>query len=470
MGTPVTRPHEKGETMRQYLDILKQIMDKGVDREGRNGFTRATFGMQMRYDMADGFPAVTTKRLYWKGVVHELLWFISGSTNVKYLREHGIKWWDAWADENGEIGPLYGKQLRNIEHSYWVEPLIYTPPLPKIDSPYDKEIGVGAYGDYDPNAPDVSILMDTWRDILKRCYDVNSNAYPSYGDKGVHVSPEWLVFANFQRDAKKLPNWELKQEFPNDYSLDKDTLYASNRYSAKTCMWASHKEQSLNPSTSTPFSAISPQGNEVVFKSFGEANRKYNLNVSAIYRCLNGELKTHLGWSDFRYLSKKDKVLRTRIIDQLKQVIAQIKHNPYSRRHVISLWNPHDLDKMSLPPCHGTVIQFYVQGNKLSMQMYQRSCDLVIGVPVNIASYALLLHIVAQVTGLEPGEFVHTLGDAHIYHTHFEQVKEQLSREPLKLPTLYLNPDIRSIDDFKMDDIKLLNYKHHGVIEAPMVV
>lgn len=527
--------------MKPYLDALRQIIETGVDRGGRNGLTRALFGMQMRYDMADGFPTVTTKRLYWKGVVHELLWFISGSTNVKYLREHGIKWWDAWADENGEIGPLYGKQLRNIEHSYWVEPLIYIPPDPKASPPFNKEIkvdfnthntdllgktvetkaglctvikelprhrngrthfivkfhntgyereatydsirrgtlkdlwsptvyGVGIYGDYDSNDEDLNILKNTWLDVIKRCYDINSKSYKSYGEKGVHVSPEWLVFANFQRDAKMLPNWELKKQFPDEYSLDKDILHASNRYSYKTCMWASHTEQSLNTSTSTLFSAISPHGDMVVFRSFGEARKKYNLNASAIHRCLAGKLKTHHGWSGFRYLSKDSGVLRTRIIDQLKQVIAQIRHNPYSRRHVISLWNPHDLDKMSLPPCHGTVIQFYVENDKLSMQMYQRSCDLIIGVPVNIASYSLLLHMVAQVTDLVPGEFIHTLGDAHIYHVHFEQVETQLQREPLELPELYLNPQITTIDNFKMQDIKLRNYKHHGTIKAPMVV
>ncbi|MCZ6679372.1 MAG: thymidylate synthase [Candidatus Poribacteria bacterium] len=272
--------------MRQYLDALKNIMENGVDREGRNGPTRALFGMQMRYDMADGFPAVTTKKLFFDTMKAELLCFLSGSSDVKDFQRLGCHIWDANADAD-----------------YW-----------KPKARFDGDLG--------------------------RIYGV-----------------QWR-------------SWQ------------------------------------------TP-------GRET--------------------------------------------------IDQLAEVIAGIQKNPYSRRLVVTAWNPGELDQMALEPCH-IFFQFFVANGELSVQMYQRSCDMFLGVPFNIASYALLLRMIAQVTGLKPGEFIHTLGDAHIYHVHFDAVKKQLQREPLKLPSLSLNPDIKSIDDFKMSDIKLRNYKHHGVIKAPMVV
>ena len=278
--------HWKGETMKQYLDALKQIIETGVDRGGRNGLTRALFGMQMRYDMADGFPAVTTKRLAFNVVKAELLWFISGSSDVKELQKLGCHIWDANAD-----------------------------------------------ADY------------------------------------------WKPKARFEGDLGRI-------------------------YGVQWRFWRT------------------PDG---------------------------------------------------QTIDQLANTIQGIKTQPYSRRHVVTAWNPGELDQMALDPCH-TFFQFFVAEGKLSLQMYQRSCDMFLGVPFNIASYSLLLHMIAQVTDLVPGEFIHTLGDAHIYHLHFEQVETQLQREPLELPELYLNPKIKSIEDFKMQDIKLRNYKHHGTIKAPMVV
>jgi len=273
--------------MKQYLEALQQVLNHGIDRSDRTGVgTRALFGMQMRYNMSEGFPAVTTKKLAVKSMTAELLWFISGSQRVKDLQQLGSHIWDA-----------------NANADYW---------KPKAE--FEGDLG-RIYG----------VQWRSWRD---------------------------------------------------------------------------------------------PNGNEV---------------------------------------------------DQLKQVIEQIKNKPYSRRHVVTAWNPGELDQMALPPCH-IFFQFFVADGKLSLQMYQRSCDMFLGVPFNIASYSLLLHMVAQVTNLEPGEFVHTLGDAHIYHNHFDQVKEQLSREPYPLPQLELNPDIKDIDDFSMDDIALKNYQHHPAIKAPMAV
>jgi len=274
--------------MKQYLDLLRHVMENGTDKGDRTGTgTRSVFGYQMRFDLQKGFPLLTTKKLHLKSIIYELLWFLKGETNIKYLNDHGVRIWDAWADENGELGPIYGYQ---------------------------------------------------WR------------------------------------------NW-------------------------------------------------------------------------------NGEG-----------------------IDQISRVIETIKTNPGSRRMLVSAWNPSVLPdtsvsfaenvangKAALPPCHA-FFQFYVAGGKLSLQLYQRSCDLFLGVPFNIASYSLLLLMTAQVTGLEPGEFIHTLGDAHIYNNHKEQVALQLSREPRPLPRMHLNPGVKDIFDFTYEDFTLTDYHPHPHISGKISV
>ncbi len=273
--------------MKKYLHILNKVMEEGSDREDRTGVgTRAYFGIQTRYDMSEGFSAVTTKKLFFDIVKAELLWFIKGSRDIKELHKMNCHIWDG-----------------NVSADYWK-------------------------------------------------------------DK-----------AEFEGDAGRI------------YGVQ----------------WRSWQK---------------PDGESV---------------------------------------------------DQLKQVIEGIQKDPYGRRHIVSAWNPGELDKMALPPCHA-FFQFFVADGKLSLQMYQRSCDMFLGVPFNIASYSLLLHMVSQVTGLKPGEFIHTLGDAHVYKNHFKQVEEQLQREPYPLPTLKLNEKVKNIDDFGMDDISLENYQHHGVIKAKMAV
>lgn len=264
--------------MKQYLDLMRHVRDHGVVKADRTGTgTVSVFGYQMRFDLSAGFPLVTTKKLHWRSIIHELLWFLKGDTNIRYLKEHGVSIWDEWADESGELGPVYGYQ---------------------------------------------------WR------------------------------------------NWPT------------------------------------------------PDG---------------------------------------------------RHIDQIAQVIAQLKHNPDSRRIIVSAWNVADVDKMALPPCHA-FFQFYVAEGKLSCQLYQRSADIFLGVPFNIASYALLTLMVAQVTGLQPGEFIHTLGDAHLYSNHLEQVELQLSREPYPLPQMKLNPAVTNLFDFTYDDFELVGYEHHPHIKAPVAV
>ncbi len=264
--------------MRQYLDLLSHVLENGTDRGDRTGTgTRSVFGHQMRFDLAQGFPALTTKKLHLKSIVHELLWFLAGDTNVKYLNDHGVTIWDEWADKDGNLGPVYGAQ---------------------------------------------------WR------------------------------------------SW--------------------------------------------------PDG-------------------------------------------------RGGTIDQIANLVKQIRSNPNSRRLIVSAWNPADVDSMALPPCH-CLFQFYVAHGRLSCQLYQRSADIFLGVPFNIASYALLTAMVAQVTGLRAGEFVHTLGDAHLYHNHFEQARLQLARAPGPLPQMWINPDVTDLFAFRYEDFRLDNYVAEPSIKAPIAV
>ncbi|WP_251978812.1 thymidylate synthase [Salinicola avicenniae] len=264
--------------MRPYLDLMQRVLDSGVEKADRTGVgTLSVFGHQMRFDLAEGFPLVTTKKLHLRSIIHELLWFLRGDTNIGYLRDNNVTIWDEWADENGDLGPVYGYQ---------------------------------------------------WR------------SWPTPG--GGHV-------------------------------------------------------------------------------------------------------------------------------DQIAKVVEQIRRNPDSRRHIVSAWNPALVDEMALPPCHA-LFQFYVAEGRLSCQLYQRSADIFLGVPFNIASYALLTHMIAQVCGLEPGDFVHTLGDAHLYLNHLEQAQLQLSREPLPLPTLKLNPAIDDLFAFRFDDIAIEGYEFHPTIKAPIAV
>ncbi|MCZ6525267.1 MAG: thymidylate synthase [Gammaproteobacteria bacterium] len=264
--------------MKQYLELIRHVKEHGVNKSDRTGTgTISVFGYQMRFDLAQGFPALTTKKLHFKSIIHELLWFLQGSTNITYLKENGVSIWDEWADDEGNLGPVYGAQ---------------------------------------------------WR------------------------------------------SWQAADG---------------------------------------------------------------------------------------------------RTIDQIEQVIGQIKSNPDSRRLIVSAWNVGEIDKMALAPCH-TFFQFYVAQGKLSCQLYQRSADIFLGVPFNIASYALLNLMIAQVVGLRPGEFVHTLGDAHIYLNHLQQADQQLKRDPYPLPTMQINPDVKSIFDFRYEDFELNGYQTHPPIAAPIAI
>lgn len=264
--------------MQQYLNLMEHVLDNGTDKGDRTGTgTRSIFGHQMRFDLSEGFPVTTTKKLHLRSIIHELLWFLKGDSNIRYLKENGVSIWDEWADENGDLGPVYGVQWRS-----WPTP------------------------------------------------------------DGQHI-------------------------------------------------------------------------------------------------------------------------------DQIQNLVDSLTNNPNSRRHIVNAWNVAEIETMALPPCH-CLFQFYVGDGKLSCQLYQRSADIFLGVPFNIASYALLTMMLAQVTGYQPGDFIHTLGDAHLYANHFEQAELQLTRDPHPLPTMWINPEVTSIFDFKYEDFKLIDYVAHKNIKAPIAV
>lgn len=312
----------------EYLTLMKRILDEGTDRGDRTGTgTRSVFGHQMRFDLSKGFPLLTTKRVSFNLIKSELLWFLKGDTNIKYLLEHNNHIWDEWAFK------------RYVESD-------------------------------DYNGPDME----------------------DFGRRAVN-DPEFNEI--YQEELK-----EFNDRVVNDEAFSEKHGTLGNVYGAQWRSW------------------VGADG---------------------------------------------------LVVDQISRVIESIKLNPNSRRHIVTAWNPSEVDNMALPPCH-TMFQFYVANGKLSCQLYQRSADVFLGVPFNIASYALLTHLIAHECGLEVGDFVHTLGDAHIYSNHFDQVNEQLSRDIREFPTLVINKNKQSIFDFEMDDIKVEDYHPHKRISAPIAV
>lgn len=440
--------------MKQYKKLILDVFSGGVEKDDRTGTgTISIFGHQSRYDLSEGFPLVTTKKVHLKSIIHELLWFLKGDTNVKYLQDNGVSIWDEWADENGNLGAVYGHLWRNFGGKYDN----IAQPRPVLEGGFKPtKLGI-ANGDGCRNSP----LRGTWQNMIERCYNSKASGYDYYGAKGVHVCNRWLVFKNFEIDAKKLQGWELKNADWDNFQLDKDILGNGFRYSPTTCIWASLSDNyaSIYNKTYT----VEKDGVHYSFNNISDFARSNNIEAPNLSRVINGVRRTVSGFS---LISVKDNNLG---IDQISNVVRRIKENPDSRRLIVSSWDSNSIDDAILPPCH-TLFQFYVANGRLSLQLYQRSADIFLGVPFNIASYSLLLMMMAQVTGLEAGEFIHTIGDAHIYSNHIEQCKLQLSRAERPLPTMTLNPDIKDIFDFKYEDFTLSNYNPHPSIKGEVAV
>lgn len=446
----------------QYLDLLSDVLENGVYREGRNGGTYGVFGRQIRFDLNRGFPLLTTKKVHWKSVAVELFWFLRGDTNIKYLHDNGVTIWSEWADNSrGWLGPVYGKQWRRIEKISWVTPKIFQ--IPDIELNNNKVAGVGTGGEF--RSIDEK-LYSIWNGMLHRCYDTKKESEVKYyKNNNIFVDERWHHFPNFVDDVKKLEGWELKKAFWEDYSLDKD-FYMSNKYGPETCKWACKTSQNINTSRASNgiIQITRPDGVVFITMNAKEFARDYGLDFSHVYKCIESG-KLYDGFKFERiYHSDSNYYPRVTYIDQIKNVIASLKNDPNSRRHIISSWNPDELGQMALPPCH-CLFQFFVENGRLSCQLYQRSADIFLGVPFNIASYALLTHLIAREADLEVGEFVHTFGDLHLYENHVEQAKLQMERTPLSMPQIDIATD-KGIFELEFKDINLIDYNSHPAIKA----
>lgn len=443
-----------------YEDLLRDVLENGTPKGDRTGTgTRSVFGRQIRYDLAEGFPLITTKKVHLKSVVYELLFFLHGETNVRWLQERGVKIWDDWADVNGNLGPIYSHQWRK----FGGRPANRPQPGPKLESGLSATVhGVGSRGLYiHGENPVDDRLLNTWKGMIARCYSSNKDTYPYYGGKGVFVCDSWLNFDNFRADVKSLPGWELKASAWDEYQLDKDTVGDGFKYSPETCAWVT-RATNMRAKGDVTYTLMHTDGRVETVGDPTLFRLEYGISQGNFSAMLRGERSAAGGWSLVGTRDNRGGV------DQIAKVVEQIRTNPDSRRHVVTAWNPAEVDDMALPPCHA-LFQFYVADGKLSCQLYQRSADLFLGVPFNIASYALLTHMVAAQAGLEVGEFVWTGGDCHVYDNHVEQVRTQLERDPYPYPSLRLAPR-ESIFDYEFEDVEVLGYVSHPTIKAPIAV
>ena len=502
--------------MKQYLQLLTDIKEKGIKkpaaRKNMPG-TTSLFGYQFRHNLQDGFPLLTTKKLSFKNIVVELLWFLRGNTNIKYLIDNGCNIWNEdaynfysklckqWKEDPvifetfkhytrtgqthpkyrfytfGDCGLQYGHQFRNYGAL----------PKYKIQPQSSVKIVGGSKG----------MLKSTWEQMIARCYDSKSIGFKNYGAKGVYVCDHWLDYGSFVNDVTTMDGWEEKENDWVNWQLDKDFKGDGFRYSPETCRWVNRETNMSSSTEKYTFFRKNDNYTETTnnLRKFG---RRHDVSHSNLSRIISGERKTAKG---FEFVGSKS---RYKGIDQIVSLLTNLKSNPTSRRHIISAWNPEDLNDMALHPCHA-LVQFncrpltnkernlwydYRGGTSwtdegldeknvpkyyLDCQMYQRSADVFLGVPYNIASYALLTHIIAQLVNMVPGEFIHTFGDVHIYDNHMDQVNEQLSRETKQLPTLVLPDFSHSIGNFDTkinhvvpEDFELENYDPHSRIKAKL--
>ena len=470
----------------EYLDVVQQVLEYGSFRGDRTGTgTKSLFNpMPMIFNLDEAFPLLTLKRTWFKGVVGELLWFIRGDDNIDFLLDNSIHIWDNWRAPYG-----FDREVVLVERRTPVVPADFNGPFqPSSRYPQDSED---------------EKLAQTWSRMMRRCYDPGHHRYSLYGGSGVTVHPRWHDTAVFVDDAKKLPHWRYKRADWDGFQLDKD-YYGASQYGPDTSVWLRADENSMYTRASCPIEVFDVEGERSIYPCQNEAARRIGMSTSSMSRflvdgmptILKGANKRFAGWEIRDAALSDNQLVRFQLIDdnsvgpvygyqwrrwpvhtpglppvdQLADVIQQIKENPTSRRLLVSAWNVEQLPDMALPPCH-VMYQFYVTNNgKLDCFMYQRSADLFLGVPFNIASYALLTHMVAQVCGLEAGRLTMMLGDAHIYLNHMDQVEEMMLRRPRNSPSLVMNTEVKDINEFTFDDFQVVGYDPYPAIPAPIAV
>jgi len=454
----------------EYLGLIRQVLESGSKKTDRTGTgTISRFGLQMRFDLSDGhIPLLTTKKMHTKSIIRELLWFLRGDTNNTYLDDHGVRIWREWSSPEGHLNKIYGAQWRRWEKKNWMsksngvyvkvrseEGLDLPFDAPNDTPEYEKTIfGEGCIGTYKESHDYFTKAYLMWHDMMARCYDAEHPKYPTHGGIGVFVDQQWRCFSVFLRDIHNIPLFSSWTEDPKEYELDKE-YYRGNCYSPRTCMFL---PKQYAETLHTP--------------TIGETEP-----VTMVFR---------------------QKI----VVDQIANVIDTLRTNPDDRRIIVSAWNVGELEDAALPPCHA-FFQFYsrimsrqerihiantvdddvgidtshevldIQGiprRALSCQLYQRSADVGLGVPFNIAQYSILVNMIAQCTNHVADEFIWSGGDVHIYLDHIGQLTEQLERNPMESPKLVLRKGVNEIDDFEFDDFSIEDYNHHPTIQMKVSI
>lgn len=444
--------------MQNYLNLVERIITKGEPREDRTGVgTLAVFGASLEFDLRDRFPLVTAKETRWRIAFLEMLFFLSGQTNIKWLNERGSKLWDAWADENGNLGPVYGFNWRR----WGAKPDNIPQPKPCLRNGVDATFAGVANGSGANGHP----LLGTWMGMIQRCYDKNSVGYKNYGARGVHVCDEWLEFINFASDAELLPGWQNKLTEPGMYELDKDIIGNGFTYSRETCCWAT-REENLNAKSEWLYT-VEKGGRQFVFTNTSQFCQEHGI-LRANFEHLwtrGGDIVRY----GFKFVKKERLVPE---IDQVAQLIEGLKTNPTGRRHIVTAWDVGQLHNMALPPCHHTHQCYVSNSGELDLKLFMRSSDVALGLPFNIAQYALLCHLYARAAGLTPRRLLVDIGDAHIYTNHIEPMKRVLHDGPVwgDSAQLVINTGNTDIDGYDISDFQIDGYHPRPFVKMEVAV
>lgn len=448
--------------MKQYVDLGKRILREGELRHDRTGVgTLSVFDAHMEFDLRERFPLVTVKETRWKTAFLEMLFFISGSTNAKWLNERGSKLWDAWADDNGNLGPVYGFNWRR----WGAKPDNIPQPRPRLrDGLEATYLGV-ANGHGKGNHK----LGKTWEGMIARCYDVNSASYNTYGAKGVHVCDRWLEFEAFAEDAIEIPGYRQVGVDEPRLVLDKDTIGNGFIYSPETCCWLTDIENAA--SKAEWLYTVEKNGQRYSFTNTLAFCREHGIEAKNFSDLWTGN-KNAQQRNGFRLVGC-ERIRPQR--DQIEDLIDGLKNNPHGRRHIVSAWNVADLNHMALPPCHWAHQCYVSNDGHLDLKLFLRSSDFALGLPFNIAQYALLTHLYARAAGLTARRLIVDIGDAHIYLNHVDAMivvldRARLSELDVCTAELKFNTDNKDIDGYHPHDFEIVGYEHHGHVPLTVAV